>query len=267
MKSGRVNKTKAVIVVLSVLLALSLISLGVMYAVGKYYTSKETVAVPDNLITPDSTVSSSTEGDGNATSADTPLSGDAATAGALEAGEARTAASIMLYSKVPSENEAFVVKNMFPGDSETKYFRVRVSFHDRVAVHFNAAVRPGYEKLSEVLKVKITLLSTGEILYDGLMKDMPESVTHTLSSYSKAVGELYYEITAYLETSVGNDYQDRGLIADFKWWVEDLGALDDLPFTGDTFSTSLFAAAAVFSGGMLLILLFLKKKEEGKAHE
>lgn len=267
MKSGRVNKTKAVIVVLSVLLALSLISLGVMYAVGKYYTSKETVAVPDNLITPDSTVSSSTEGDGNAASADTPLSGDAATAGALEASEARTAASIMLYSKAPSENEAFVVKNMFPGDSETKYFRVRVSFHDRVAVHFNAAVRPGYEKLSEVLKVKITLLSTGEILYDGLMKDMPESVTHTLSSYSKAVGELYYEITAYLETSVGNDYQDRGLIADFKWWVEDLGALDDLPFTGDTFSTSLFAAAAVFSGGMLLILLFLKKKEEEKTHE
>ena len=42
---------------------------------------------------------------------------------------------------------------MFPGDAETKHFRVQVSYHDQVTVHFRATVRPGYEKLAEVMNV------------------------------------------------------------------------------------------------------------------
>lgn len=45
-----------------------------------------------------------------------------------------------------------------------------------------ATVRAGYEKLAEVLQVRVKLLTTGETLYDGLVRDMPASVTHKLAS-------------------------------------------------------------------------------------
>ena len=151
---------------------------------------------------------------------------------------------------------------MFPGDIETKYFRVRVSYHDKITVHYKATVRPGYEKLAEVLKVRVNLLSTGETMYDGGIADMPESLTYKLSSLSTATDELYYEITAYLDTSVGNDYQNKDLIADFKWWVEETGNLDDSPKTGDTSNILLWAVLAAGSLSMMILLLVTRRRKE-----
>ena len=151
---------------------------------------------------------------------------------------------------------------MFPGDSETKYFRVRVSYHDKITVHYKATVCPGYEKLAEVLKVRVKLLSTGETMYDGGIADMPESLTHKLASKKFTFDELYYEITAYLDTSVGNDYQSKDLIADFKWWVEETGNLDDSPQTGDTSNILLWAVLAACFGSMMILLLVVRRRKE-----
>lgn len=150
---------------------------------------------------------------------------------------------------------------MFPGDAETKYFRVQVSYHDQVTVHFRATVRPGYEKLAEVMNVRVRLLTTGEIMYDGLMKTMPASVTHKLASQNTTTDTLYYEITAYLDTSVGNEYQNRDLIADLNWWVEETGNLTPVP-TGDTSGTVLWGLLAACSGGILVFLLAARKRRE-----
>lgn len=137
---------------------------------------------------------------------------------------------------------------------ETKFFRVQISYHDKVTVHFKATVRAGYEKLAEVLQVRVKLLTTGETLYNGLMRDMPASMTHKLASANSTTDELYYEITAYLDTSVGNDeYQNKDLIADFKWWVEKTGNLDNPPKTGELASPVLWAAVAACAGGAMLI--------------
>ena len=154
---------------------------------------------------------------------------------------------------------------MFPGDGETKYYRVQVSYHDAVTVHYHAAVRPGYEKLAEVMRVRVKLLTTGETMYDGLMRDMPESLTHKLAANKSATDELYYEITAYLDTSVGNDYQNKDLIADFSWWVEETENLDS-PQTGDSFNLYLWLCIA---SGSLLLLIFLwrQRKKEDTADE
>ncbi len=129
-------------------------------------------------------------------------------------------------------------------------------------MHYKATVRPGYEKLAEVLKVRVKLLSTGETMYDGLMRDMPESLTHKLAPPKSTTAELYYEITAYLDTSVGNDYQNKDLIADFKWWVEETGNLDDSPQTGDNTNILLWAALAAASGCVLILLLFVRRRKE-----
>lgn len=264
------KKIKIIIIVLACLLGLSLLALGGTLVYNKIAnTTPATVTVPDNLITPDDDAtkpdSSDTEKP-DSSETQTPSSSADASSSAVPTqsttAEAKKASTIELYNKQPEENTPFAVGNMFPGDVETKYFRVRVSYHDKITVHYKATVRPGYEKLAEVLKVRVKLLSTGETMYDGLMRDMPESLTHKLASKKSTTDELYYEITAYLDTSVGNDYQNKDLIADFKWWVEETGNLDDSPKTGDTSNILLWAVLAACSGSMMILLLVTRRRKE-----
>lgn len=265
------KKIKIVIIILAILLGLSLLALGGTLIYNKIAnTTPATVTVPDNLITPDEDTSNPDSSDTEkpdssdtqtpSSSADT--SSSAVTPTQSTTAETKKAATIELYNKQPEENTPFAVGNMFPGDVETKYFRVRVSYHDKITVHYKAIVRSGYEKLAEVLKVRVNLLSTGETMYDGLMRDMPESLTHKLASKKSTTDELYYEITAYLDTSVGNDYQNKDLIADFRWWVEETGNLDDSPQTGDTSNILLWAVLAACSGSMMLLLLVTRRRKE-----
>ena len=275
------KKIKSIIIVLACLLGLSLLALcGTLIYNKIANTASATVTVPNNLITPDEDTSNpdnsesqapdSSESNSqapNRSDTQAPRSSADASSSAVTptqntTAEVKKAATIELYNKQPEENTAFAVGNMFPGDSETKYFRVRVSYHDKITVHYKATVRPGYEKLAEVLKVRIRLLSASETMYDGLMRDMPESLTHKLASKKSATDELYYEITAYLDTSVGNDYQNKDLIADFKWWVEETGNLDDSPQTGDTSNILLWAVLAAGSLGMIIILLVTRRRKE-----
>lgn len=277
------KKIKSIIIVLACLLGLSLLALcGTLIYNKIANTASATVTVPDNLITPDEDTSNpdnsesqapdSSESNSqapNRSDTQAPRSSADASSSAVTptqntTAEVKKAATIELYNKQPEENTAFAVGNMFPGDSETKYFRVRVSYHDKITVHYKATVRPGYERLAEVLKVRVNLLSTGETMYDGLMRDMPESLTHKLASKKSTTDELYYEITAYLDTSVGNDYQNKDLIADFKWWVEETGNLDDPTITGDTSSIVLWAMLAACSGSMIILLLITRRRKEDK---
>ena len=266
------KKIKIVIIILAILLGLSLLALGGTVIYNKIANNTPaTVTVPDNLITPDEDATKPDSSESNSQAPDssdtqTPSSSADASSSAVSAqnttAEAKKAATIELYNKQPEENKAFTVGNMFPGDVETKYFRVRVSYHDKITVHYKATVRPGYEKLAEVLKVRVRLLTTGEMLYDGLMRDMPESLTHKLASKKSTTDELYYEITAYLDTSVGNDYQNKDLIADFKWWVEETGNLDDSPQTGDTSNILLWAVLAAGSLSLIIILHVTRRRKE-----
>lgn len=275
------KKIRIIIIVLAILLGLSLLALGGTLIYNKIANATPaTVTVPDNLITPDEDTTKPDNSDSQApdssdtekpdsSDTQTPNSSTATSSSAVPmqstTAEVKKAATVELYNKQPEENTPFQVGNMFPGDSETKYFRVRVSYHDTITVHYKATVRPGYEKLAEVLKVRIRLLSAGETMYDGLMRDMPESLTHKLASKKSATDErraVYYEITAYLDTSVGNDYQNKDLIADFKWWVEETGNLDDSPQTGDTSNILLWAVLAAGSLGMIIILLVTRRRKE-----
>ena len=272
------KKFKIVIIILAILLGISLTALGGTLLYNRLASRPAaTVTVPDNLITPDEDTTKPDNSDSQAPDSSdtekpdgsytqTPNSSAATSSSAVPmqstTAEVKKAATVELYNKQPEENTPFQVGNMFPGDSETKYFRVRVSYHDTITVHYKATVRPGYEKLAEVLKVRIRLLSAGETMYDGLMRDMPESLTHKLASKKSATDELYYEITAYLDTSVGNDYQNKDLVADFKWWVEETGNLDDSPQTGDTSNILLWAVLAAGSLGMIIILLVTRRRKE-----
>lgn len=281
-KSNKPAGIKTVIVILSVLLAVSVAAfVGTLIYRSVARSQPAAVTVPDNIISPEAegnpakkepaaqTAESVPENSINPTSENTqsepptyetdPSASTAAQP--TSANRQRKAAVISLYRNHGEDNQPFQVKNMFPGDAETKYYCVKISHSGDVLVQYRANVRPGYEKLAEVLRCRVVLLTTGETLYDGLMRDMPQSLDHSVKTTKSTESELYYEITAYLDTSVGNEYQNKDLIADFRWWVQDVENLD-APQTGDSFPIYLWVCLA---SGSMLILLFLvgkRRKEE-----
>lgn len=255
MEEVKKKKTvKVLIIILSVLLAISLTSLVGILIFKRFAPSKPaSVTVSDNLIThekEDPNISSAPEspqggGEGSETVSQTPSD---------VSGSGRKA--LYLHSRVTGDNKPFKVTNMFPGDSETEYYCVRVSHKGDVVLRFRADVRPGYEKLAKALCCRITLADSGEALYDGPMQDMPNSITHALNTEKSTISEVNYEITAYLDTSVGNEYQNLSLIADFNWWVEETDNLEP-PKTGDKTNIVIWVIVAVIA---LLILILLWKK-------
>ena len=284
------KKLRLVAIILGVVLALSLGGLvGTLISNGFFGGSEATVSVPDNLISLDTTTAptlpetqpteaATDEPTGAATTAtedatvapterSTTATAPATTKPSNNNGTSqRKAATIDLYKGKADDNTPFKAENLFPGDVVTKYFRIKVSYEDKVTVHYHADIRPGYEKLAEVLKVRVVLLSdSGRVLYDGLMRDMPKSLTHKLSSAKRTSDELYYEITAYLDTSVGNEYQQKSLIADFRWWVEETGNLT--PPTGSDSHFTLWLTLAVASGAACLIVLIVYRRRKGEEHE
>ncbi len=279
---------KTAILILSVLLAVSVAALAgtLIYRHVKGGRS-EVVTVPDNMITPHA-VSPTPAGSGTpetetaaeADQKETPVhaapssqnvSDDASVyetepskgteVPSVSSESPKKAAVISLYQNHAQDNQPFQVPNLFPGDTETKYYCVRISHSGDVVVHYRADVRDGYEKLAEVLRCRVVLMTTGETLYDGLMRDMPESLKHGVKTDTAAESELYYAITAYLDTDVGNAYQNQELIADFRWWVQDTGNLNPPP-TGDSFQIYLWIGLACGSLLILILLLSKRRREE-----
>ena len=126
---------------------------------------------------------------------------------------------LRLSERNVEENVAFGVENMYPGDKLVQKYRIEVVFADvtdTATVRLQAVVRSGYEKLSEVLELTVRRTDTEAVLYEGLLRDMPE-VEQVLTADGKSSQEICYEITAGLDTSVGNAYQKKKLVADFNW--------------------------------------------------
>lgn len=267
------GKIKIVIIILSVLLSVSLLLLAGTLLYNHFAESQPvSVTVPDNIITPeeDDTNSQKTDNIKNNSADENGNSSANGTATESQSVSDQSdpdviATALSLHNRNADDNTPFKVGNMFPGDSETKYYRIRVSHKGKVILRFHADVRPGYEKLAEVLCCRIVLPESGEVLYDGLMRDMPESLNSALNTDKSTTSEVYYEITAYLDTSVGNEYMNKDLIADFRWWVEETENLEP-PQTGDSFNLYLWLSLAAVSL-FLLILLWRKRKKEDTTNE
>lgn len=278
MEQNKEKTLRIVIIVLAVALVLSVAALAGTL-VYRYITNKArtTVTLPDNIIDSEpeeTTLPTDDDGVDNTDTTDdknNAASFEAASAEETEnivsqttaatAGQTGTDAEVFsLYDKNPGDNEPFYVTNMLPGDFNTKYYCVRVSHNSGVTLHFRTSVRDGGEKLAEVLCCRVALLSDDEILYDGLMAEMPESLDHAVTG--EGVTDTYYEINVYLDTSVGNDYQNRQLVADFYWWVEETDSLGPSPKTGDDMQIWLWAGIAGTCLICILILLAKRRKKE-----
>lgn len=133
---------------------------------------------------------------------------------------AKEAVTLSLHSKNPGENVAFSLSNMFPGDSVTQSFQVSVSYTGTITVHFQAGLQENDRELAKVLEMKVVLAGTGELLYEGMLADMPELLQELSTDSKSQTEELTYEITVELSTGVGNEYQNKSLMANLSWWAE-----------------------------------------------
>ncbi len=251
---GLVNKKrklKIVIVILALLLCVNIVALIALIIHKNRDNSTATVTVGKNTIISDEASSDTSD----TSSSSAPASSTTASS------SSKQNTSLYLHNRNADDNTAFKVGNMFPGDTETEYFCIGVSHTDTVELHFRADVRQGYEKLAEVLKLRISLPATETLLYDGTISGLPESLDTGLTESSSGQSELVYEITAYLDTSVGNEYQNKTLIADLHWWVDDINALGPHPQTGENNLIILFASVALISFMALLLLVKRRKKE------
>lgn len=286
------KKIKIAIAVLSILLAISVVAVAVRF-VYDYVTATNPIAelVPDNIIENNESLSGTdlesnndSESDGLDSEAGNSDNGEDGIGGAgneEELGSSETnfllgenlsddensgkeAEVLYLYDRNPGDNTPFNVTNMFPGDIETKYFLVRVVHKGDIILRFHAEVRPGYEKLAEVLKCRVILPESGDILYDGLMRDMPESLNVDLQTDSEITSEVYYEITAYLETSVGNEYMQTELVADFTWWVEETDNLGPA-HTSDGLEYTVWIIVAAAS--LIIIIILAARLRKGESFD
>ncbi len=261
MKNQKLSKkVKAVIAILSVLVILSAGALAVrLVYLNNLKNNQATSVVPDNLIgeeiTSSESESYSSEGSSSTESSSSQSSSDVQ-------GNKRPAAVVELYNGKPLHNENFNVINMLPGDKEVKYYAIKLSHHGDVSVDFSAEVLEQTKNLADVLNIKVTYLDNNKVLYNGSFSDMVSAGYNQLFKTNQSTETLaYYEIEVSLPTSVGNEYQAAALLAEFKWSVKDVDALDS-PQTNDSGNIIMWIVLAVSALSLLVVLLLHRNKKE-----
>ena len=202
-KEKKFRKLKTTIIVLSVLLAISILALTFLIIKRKtYFTPVDSIA-PDNIISEESSLNDNGSADSKENSSENKID-----------------PHVSLHRFSPEGKEEFTVKNMFPGDSVSKEYEIAVSFKDSIDLCFCAPVKEDVFSVGDVLKCSVAINDSGQILYDGLLKDMPSCLTYRLYSKEETTKTVTYLISVYLDTSVGNEYMSGKLTADFNWWAE-----------------------------------------------
>ncbi len=282
METSNPRHSKTTKAIISILVALILLSAGAL--VGRmvylqyFADQRDTVVVPDNLIgkttqppaakakaEPMEIIALAVRPGGNDivplaesenASAPTPPSVTAPAATEVKA------PVIALYQGQANDNEKFHVQNMLPGDSETKYFAVRVSHDGGIAIRFHAAVTRQTKNLASALQIRVTHLDSGRVLYQGSVAQLSvDGYAVDLPKNSENETVAYYQIDVFLPTSTGNEYQAAELLADFQWSVKDTGPLIP-PKTGDTVDLALYIVLAGSTLALLILLLVKRRQRE-----
>ncbi len=267
-KKAMQKRIKTAIIILSVLLVLSAGALIARVIYLNYFKDEVvTTVVSDNLIGEDNGSSEPNSGEGDTYTSQQASESEVAGGTAETADNMEKDAVIELYKKQPDDNTEFKVENMLPGDTEVKYFSLRLSHHADVKVYFSAEVTKQTKSLSDVLHIKVTHLETAKVLYEGAFADMDENgYGEIFSAEEKTETDGRYKIEVSLPAATGNEYQAAELCADFNWYVKDISALDS-PKTGDG-NIAFYFGAMCCSLAIIILLLFLRcRKKEGEYAE
>lgn len=191
------------------------------------------------------------------------------------------------YSAVPltatvefkGDHAAMTASGMLPGDSEEKTFTVTVKHRKTATVHFEAKLANDSviddttgRKLSDGMNIKV--VQGTDTLYNGSIAGLTTATPRPAVDVEvpgSRTADLPYTITVSLPTSAGNEFQNKTLTIDLKWWlVSDEGGggggggtiIVKPPKTGDDFSLPLMGGAALVSLSLLAVLLLRRRKGE-----
>ena len=189
------------------------------------------------------------------------------------------------YSAVPltatvefkGDHAAMTASGMLPGDSEEKTFTVTVKHRKTATVHFEAKLANDSvidattgRKLSDGMNIKV--VQGTDTLYNGSIAGLTTATPRPAVDVEvpgSRTTDLPYTITVSLPTSAGNEFQNKTLTIDLKWWlVSDEGGggggtiIVDSSKTGDDFSPFLMGGAALVSLSLLAVLVLRRRKGE-----
>lgn len=192
-----------------------------------------------------------------------------------ETGEDGKSESIRLHYETTNDNKSFVVMNMLPGDSLMSDYAVNVSHKEDVSLYFNTSALKQEDKLAEVLMIKVELRDSETVIYNGTMRDMPEKLEVNLTADGETNTKVRFRITAWMDTSVGNEYQGQTLATTLNWWIEDTDALyypygNDGIFEVDTFPLWLLILIIILSilsvaGIVAVVVISNKMKNDAES--
>ena len=172
---------------------------------------------------------------------------------------------------------AMTASGMLPGDSEEKTFTVTVKHRKTATVHFEATLANDSviddttgRKLSDGMNIKV--VQGTDTLYNGSISGLTTATPRPAVDVEvpgSRTTDLPYTITVSLPTSAGNEFQNKTLTIDLKWWLvsaEGGGGGGTIivkpPKTGDDFSPFLMGGAALVSLSLLAVLLHRRRKGE-----
>ena len=120
----------------------------------------------------------------------------------------KAANSIELKSNNDNENKPFNIGNMLPGDRITQYYRIQTKCDSSAKVNLSFGNIDTNNELTNIVQSKIILLSSGETIYEGLIRDMQTLTVPTTSG----TNEMNFEITLYIDASIKDiKYENKSL--------------------------------------------------------
>lgn len=175
------------------------------------------------------------------------------------------AVKLELYRRQPEDNEKFTARDMLPGDTLTRYFAVREYHDEDIELLFTADVTEEEKALGDVLQLRVADADSGRVLCEGTFSSLDgQAFAHTLTANDDGQSTAYYRVDAWLDTTVGNEYQAARLLADLRWYVEDDGGLTP-PTTGVAAQIGLWTAVGAAALLVLfLVLLFARRRKEAR---
>ncbi len=168
---------------------------------------------------------------------------------------------ISLYKGKDSDNRKFELKNILPGDIETRSFSLSISHKDKITIFFDIEVGEDKAALSEILIVKVSLPLREQPLYFGPLSQFPEGgVGITLGALEDGADIVSYTVEISMPESAGNEYSSATLEADLKWYAKDNSGLI---YSGEQLGTrEVIICLGIMCGAIIaaiLILLLIRK--------
>ena len=132
--------------------------------------------------------------------------------------------SLELYKNHENGNEPFQFSNMVPGDKVSQDFTVRIHHKDQVTLYFKGLITKQSKDLGDVLQVRVTDKNSDKIICQGTFNTINnKEYSQEIAQSGSGQTDVTYQVDAWLDTSVGNAYQNAFLDADFQWYVKDDG--------------------------------------------